>query len=308
MRNVVIGLVVLLLAIVLIGGVYAATRPQVTAPPVTALPTRPLDTPVAVPTDTPQPVDTAAPESQPPATPEAPPSEAPATDEVPTLPPTQEPTTVPTASTEVPTAVPPTLEPGASLIPGVEDQQIIVGYPVVLDDEFLPEVALLTQNVGELVKDYSLKATFKNGDTITATADGYISQHAPGTIRVATLYIDGEPGPTDTVTVAIDSLYDDDPSTEDTEIASRITFGPPTITTGDFPTVDIEVTNGSDSDLEILSIVAGVFRDGQLVGTASGTLSDMAAGQTKTATLYITGDIAETDQLLLTVDSLLAAE
>ena len=105
------------------------------------------------------------------------------------------------------------------------------------------------QNVDTTVKSYSLKATFKDGDTITATATGYVSDHLPGTIRTPTLFINGTPGPNDTVTVQIDTMLDEEESTQAGDIAKQVTFGPPTITTGDFPTVDVEVTNGSDTDV-----------------------------------------------------------
>jgi hypothetical protein len=261
-------------------------------------------------TKTPKP--TAEPATEAPAT-EAPATEAPATDVPPTdAPPSEEPATdaPPTdqpASQAPESVAPPTSGPTGSQIPGTEDQDVILGDPVVIPDEFLPEVALLTQNIGDVVKDYSIKATFKDGDTITATADGYISNHAPGTIRVAYLFLTGDFNPTDTVTVALDSLYDGDPSTPETEAAAQVTFGPPAISTGDFPSIDVEVTNGSDQTLDSVSVVAAIVRDGVIVGTASGSVSDMAPGQVKTASLYVTGELADTDQLLLTVDSVYIA-
>jgi hypothetical protein len=54
--------------------------------------------------------------------------------------------------------------------------------------------------------------------------------------------------------------------------------------------------------------MAGVVRDGVLVGVGSGLLSDMEGGETQTATMYVTGSIEETDLLLFCVDSVLASE
>ncbi len=303
-RNVVIGVVVALFVILLLGSVYAATRPQPSLP--VLIPTL---GPSAEATRTPKPTKEATAE---PAT-EQPPSEEPAT-EVPAtdLPATEAPATVvpqteAPATDVLPTEAPPTEAaptPSGSTIPGVEDQQIVIGDPVVIGDSAFQQVALLTQNVSDLVKSYSLKGTFKNGDTITATAVGFVSDHLPGTIRTPALYIDGTPGASDTLTVAIDSMLTEDPSTPGGDVAQQVTFGPPTINAGDFPSIDVEVTNGSQSTVS-LSVSAGVMRDGVLVGVGSGFVSDMSAGQTKTASLYVTGDLADTDQLILTVENVL---
>ena len=228
---------------------------------------------------------------------------------LPTLPSvTAEPTvgsgaTEPPPQTETPTTG---TGPGPSTIPGTQDQGLILGEPFVIDDPSLPQVALLVQNVDTVVKTYTLKATFKSGDTITATADGFVNDDLPGTIRTPALYIDGTPGPGDTITVQVDTMIDEEPSTDTGDIAKQVTFGPPTITTGDFPTVDVEVTNGSQTAAS-LTIDVGVLRDGKLVGVGTGLVSDVVAGGTKTATLYVTGSVEETDQLLLTVSSVITS-
>jgi hypothetical protein len=287
-RNIIIGIIVALLLILILGAAYVATRPQ-------AQPSFPVIIPTATPaaaepTRTPKP--TSAPDTV------APVTEAPATDPARTRAPDNSP------------AQPPATEaggsPGATTIPGTEDQEIVIGNPVVIGDPNFSQVALMTQNVSDQVKSYSLKGTFKNGNTITATATGFVSDHLPGTIRTPTLYIDSTPGSQDTLTVAIDTMLSEDPSTPTGDVAQAVTFGPPTITTGDIATVDVEVTNGSQSNVSLV-VDAGVLRDGVLVGVGSGTVSDMSVGQTKTATIYITGDIAVDDQLILTVDTVLIA-
>lgn len=298
-RNIVIGVVVALLLILILGAAYAATRPQPSFPIVI-----PSASPSAEPTKTPKPSKPSATEA--PAT-QTQPTEAPATEQPPTqepateAPPTNQPPTEP-PGTKAPGTSAPT--PGASTIPGVEDQEIVIGDPVVIGDPSFPQVALMTQNVSDLVKSYSLKGTFKNGDTITATATGYVSDHLPGTIRTPTLFIDGTPGAGDTLTVTIDAMLSEDPSTPEGDVAAAMSFGPPSIVTGDIPSIDVEVTNGSTSTATF-SISAGVLRDGALVGVGSGFVNDLSPDQTKTATLYVTGDIGATDQLILSIESVI---
>jgi hypothetical protein len=57
-----------------------------------------------------------------------------------------------------------------------------------------------------------------------------------------------------------------------------------------------------------MTVEAGVVRDGVLVGVGSGLLTDMEAGETQTATMYVTGSIEETDLLLFSVDSVVTSE
>ena len=306
-RNIVIGIVVALVLILIVGAAYAATRPQPSFPII--IPTAaPSSTPSAEPSKTPKP--SKAPQSEAPAT-QPPPSEVAPTEAPPTVEPaTEPPSTQAPATNEPPSQAPPTqvvASPGATTIPGVVDQEIVIGVPVVIGGPDTPQVALMTQNLSNLVKSYSLTGTFKNGNTITATASGYVTDHLPGTIRLPTLYITGTPGATDTLTVTIDAMLSEDPSTPEGDIAKAITFGPPSIITDVIPSVAVEVTNGSDQTVT-LAVSAGVFRDGVLVGMGTGYLTDLGPSQTKTATLYVTGDIAADDQLLLTVESVIIQE
>lgn len=305
-RNIVIGVVVALLLVLIVAAVFVFANwpPEPSFPPIipTAAP------PSAQPTKTPK----QTPTEQPAQTQEAPteePTVAPPTEQLPTA----EPTEVPASPTaEPPTQAPPSERPTqptpqASTIPGTEDHGLILGSPVVIGDPDFQEVTLLVQNIDSVVKSYSLKATFKDGDTITATATGIVNDHLQGTIRTPTLFVAGTPGPTDTITVQVDTMFSEDPTTEGGELAKQVTFGPPTITVGDFPTIDVEVTNGSESTISV-TVAAGIMRDGQLVGIGSAVVTDMAPGQTKTATMFVTGSIEETDELLLTVETAVAGE
>jgi hypothetical protein len=302
MRNVVVGVIVALILVLIMVAVYAfATRPPEPSFPVlipTAQPSvEPTNTPKA--TRTEEPVET-----------EAGPTERP-TREPQTEPPVEPtPTEVAEASPTAPTSTqePGGPTPGASFIlEGTEDQGLILGAPVLIGDPTFQQAAMLVENVDTTVKSYTVKATYKNGTKITATGTGLVSDHFGGSIRTASLYLDAAPGPTDTVTVAVDAMFDEQPSTENADIAQQVTFGPPTIMTGDFPTIDVEVTNGSDTPVS-MTVEAGVVRDGVLVGVGSGLLTDMEAGETQTATMYVTGSIEETDLLLFSVDSVVTSE
>jgi hypothetical protein len=306
-RNVVIGGIVALIAVLLIGGFYVASRPSPSFPVI--IPTaKPSSEPTKTPKPSKQPATeeptAARPTDEPVATPTEvaqvtpPPSEAPPTDEVPT-------DAVPTA--EAPSEVP--ASPAASLIAGIEDQGIIVGEPVVIGEESLQQVAVLLQNNTDLVKSYSVKATYLNGDTITVSATGFVSDHLPGSIRVATLFFSGDPPQTgDVGSVQIDTMLTEDESTPNGDIAQQVTFGPPTFNIDEFfSSIDVQVTNGSDVATSI-GVTAAILRDGELVGTGSGFANDMAAGQTKTASLFVTGDLEEDDDVILSVDTVAPTE
>ena len=305
-RNIIIGAIVALVLVLLAFFAFTlANRGPAASFPV-IIPT--LAPPSAQPTKTPKSTPTEEP-VQSEAAPTDQPTEAVPTDEQPTEEPTDFPSG-PTAepSTSGPTQAPQSEGPGEptpapSQIAGTEDQGLILGTPALIGDPAtFQQVTLLVQNVDTLVKTYTLQATFKDGDTITATATGIVNDHLQGTIRTPALFVDGTPSATDTITVQIDTMFTEDPSTEGGDLAKQITFGPPTISIGDFPTIAVEVTNGSNSTVSV-TVAAGVLRDGVLVGNGSGVVTDMAPGQTKTAILYVTGSIEETDQVLLSVDT-----
>ena len=291
-RNIIIGIIVALLLILIVGAAYVATRPQ-------AQPSFPVIIPTATPaaaepTRTPKP--TSAPDTV------APVTEAPATDPGRTR--------APDSSPSQPPATEAGGSPGATTIPGTEDQEIVIGNPVVIGDPNFSQVALMTQNVSDLVKSYSLKGTFKNGNTITATATGFVSDHLPGTIRTPTLYIDGTPGS--------QRHTHGQPSTR---CWARTRAPRPVTSPGRYvraaddqrpvdivPTVDVEVTNGSQPTCR-WSVTPGVLRDGVLVGVGRAQSADMsvAPGQTKTGDDLYHRRHRRGHQLILTVDTVLIA-
>src|SRR5829696_5871902 len=99
-------------------------------------------------------------------------------------------------------------------------------------------------------------------------------------------------------------MISEDETTPNAEIAKLIVFGPPTFNDGLLPTMQVQVTNNSDS-LVSLSVSAGVIRDGTLVGMGTGFVNDLAAGDTKTATLLMDGDGTADDQVLMSVETVL---
>jgi hypothetical protein len=301
-RNVAILLAGVLAAILIVGGAYVyANRPGQT--PIAVLPSASTFV-TAPPTKAPKPTPTdAAAKTAKPTQPES------TTDGEFSLEPTA-PQDTPNVTPPVPTGAQPTGaigSPSASFAVVTEDHGILLGQPYVISDEFLDQVALLVQNSTNLVKTYSLKATFKSGETTTATATGFVSEQGPGTTRIPAMLIDGTPGASDTLTVAVDEMLFEDPSSTSNDIAKLVTFGSPTIVLDDIlPKVHVDVTNGSSTGASI-SVTAGVIRGGKLVGVATGYANDLAAGDTQTAELIVYGDIQATDQLLVTVDSVVPA-
>ncbi|MCC6177195.1 MAG: hypothetical protein IT305_17960 [Chloroflexi bacterium] len=73
---------------------------------------------------------------------------------------------------------------------------------------------------------------------------------------------------------------------------------------GFLPMLDAEVTN-QDSSMHSFTVQATFLKGGQLVAVMSGAVNDLAAGQTKTASLMGQGSsIAEYDEILVAVDTL----
>jgi hypothetical protein len=180
----------------------------------------------------------------------------------------------------------------------------VFGTPEIFGTAELPTVGLLAQNTSDLVKTYTVKATYKSGETITATATGVVNDHLAGQTRTVTLLLDTAPGPDDVVTVDVDTMISEDETTPNAEIAKLVVFGPPSFNDGSLPTIAVEVTNNSDALISLL-VSAGVLRDEILVGIGSGAVNDLAPGDTKTATLLMDGEGTAEDEVILSVDSVL---
>ena len=163
-------------------------------------------------------------------------------------------------------------------------------------------IGAFAQNSSATVDSYTVAATFKNGKKTTATAAGFVNDQRPGEIRPIQLQIlDGTPGASDTIALTIDTMNSQDPSTDNATIAAQVTYGDPTVISGDVPEIDVVVTNGSKTAASF-TIIAGVVRDGVMAGVGSWDV-DLSGGKSDTAAILITGEASETDQITFAVDT-----
>ncbi len=219
---------------------------------------------------------------------------------VPTLAPTAAPTDAPAAivpteapaptEAAAPTDVPAATEAPAAPAAAAPAGDIVFGEPVIFDPSIIGVTAM---NPGDTIKSFFVKATYKNGDTIVGTASGAVNDLLPGQTRAATLLAQ-EPIPAEyeSVRVDVDTMTQDAATTAGATAAQKITFGPPQVGQGGI--VNVEVTAG-DEAVKGMFVQAMFTRDGKLVGVASGAVNDLAAGQTKTATLLAQGETEGAD-------------
>jgi hypothetical protein len=209
--------------------------------------------------------------------------------------------------TEAASATPAASAPAGSPLPSfgpADANGLAFSAPVLLGDpdSGLEVLGALAQNTSATVDSYTVAATFKNGKKTTATAAGFVNDHRPGEVRPIQLEIlDGTPGASDAITLTFDTMSSQDPITDNADVAAKVTYGTPTIISGDFPEVDVDVTNGSTT-AATLTIIALALRDGAIVGVGS-TDVDLSGGKTDTAPILITGQAADTDQIMFAVDT-----
>jgi hypothetical protein len=201
---------------------------------------------------------------------------------------TQKPQAAAAATQPPPTAVPkPTTAPPPTAAPKpAGDRGIVFGEVVQLGAN---TVGVPTTNASELVKSFTVTATFKNGDTIAGTASGAVNDLPPGQRRAVTLLSQALPATFDSARVEVTTMVQEARSTPGATAAAKLTFGKPTIKAlGNTSSIDVEVTN-TDTAQHSAVLGAGFYEGDQLVGVGSGALNDIAGGQTKTATLLVQG-------------------
>lgn len=241
-----------------------------------------------------------------------------APDEIPTETAAALPTPFPT-ETPIPTATPlPAVPPAATPIsepidtatamptplPMESNYGIIFGEPVSLETGASATVGLLVTNTSDQVKTFTLEATYKLGDNIVATAVGSVNDLAAGQTRAVVLTSqDAIPSQFDAVRVDVDTMLVESQSTPGAEVASKIAFGIPLVRDeGNFTTVDVEVTN-NDSVAHAFTVQSIFTQGGRLTAIGTGSVNEIAPGQTKTATLIVQGvtEGAELDLAVTTV-------
>lgn len=194
-------------------------------------------------------------------------------------------------------------EPPTNTTSDAVNKGIVFGEPVVFDSGGFTTVSVLTTNTTDLVKSFTVKATYKTGDEIVATASGSVNHLAPGQMKAATLFSQDEiPTDFDTVRVDVDTMILEEESTEDADASAKIVFGKPVMRGGILSTVDVEATN-EDSAEHSFTVQVIFLQDDKLVGFGSGSVNDLAPGQTKTASL-ITRGTTENAEIILNVDTM----
>ena len=197
------------------------------------------------------------------------------------------------------------VEEPASDAPSEQAQADIItfGEPLIVRSAALTQTYVPVTNTGTNVRSFTVKATWKTGDQIVATASGAVNDLLPGQTRAANL-LSPEPIPetADSFMVEVDTSIVDAPSTEGSVVAEKITFGPPQVTSrGGLTQVAVEVTNNDDKPQSM--IVQAMFLNGDtLTAVGSGAVIDIGAGQTKTASLLVQGN-TEGSKVHLAVDT-----
>jgi hypothetical protein len=159
-------------------------------------------------------------------------------------------------------------------------------------------------NAGGTVKSFTIKATYKNNGQEAATAPGPVADLLPGQTRaIALVSADTLPEQGDTIKIEVDRMIADQASTPGAEIAKKISFGPPKLSSPEgFPQVDVAVTNG-DNKPHSLVVQAMFMQGGILIGVATGDVDDLQPGQTQTAALSVQG-ATQGGEIKLAVDTL----
>jgi hypothetical protein len=181
---------------------------------------------------------------------------------------------------------------------------IVFGKPVVLGTGSANTVAVPATNTSQQVKTFTAQATYKNGDQILATAIGTVNDLLPGQMRVVTLLSQQPiPAQAESVRIDVDTMVRESATSPGAEAAAKITFGLPVIeTTGGLTTIAVEATN--DDTAEHTFIVQAAFMKGdEVIGLAAGAVNELAAGQTKTASLLAQGATTGHDDVLIAVDT-----
>jgi len=161
--------------------------------------------------------------------------------------------------------------------------------------------AVLAINQSTNVKSFTVKATWKQGNSIVGSGTAAVSDLGPGQRRAVVLAPSSAMSAAyDSIQIDLDRVTADTPSTPGADAAARIAFGPPAESRGGF---DLEVTN-NDGSPHSLTLGAALLRGGDLVGTASGTVGTLAPGQTTMTTLISIGQPVAYDELSPSVDAI----
>jgi hypothetical protein len=213
-------------------------------------------------------------------------------------PPTAPPPIPAALATLAPTRPPPTAT--ADRGRGIE-----LGKPVALVSEGARVVGVLATNTTEVVKTFTVRATYTQDGRPVATAAGAVNDLLPGQTRAALLAsTDQIPTGAQSVRLDVGSVVDKAATTPGARAAGLIRFGAArALPSPTLPTVELDVTNG-DQAAHTLTVQAALLRGDELVGVAVGSVNDLAPGATKTASLTVQGTTEGHDRVLPAVQTI----
>lgn len=211
------------------------------------------------------------------------------------------PTVGPRAATPIPASIATLAPPRPTPTPTADPNRgVVFGKPVALTSGGRRQVAALVTNTGPLAKTIVVKATYKQGDRIAATAEGSVTDLLPSQTR-AVLLVGSDPIPAaaESVRLDVDAVVNEG---RPRAAASSMRFGPVHVGgTVALPSADVEVTNG-DEVLRGLVVQAVFLRGGELIGVGTGSITDLAPRQTRTVSLVVEGSTDGHDRALVAVD------
>lgn len=232
-----------------------------------------------------------------------------------TAPPTAaaEPTEAPAAS-DAPATDEPTAEPAADDPPPADaaasdassaagNEGIELGPPVLFDAGGVTLVGVLVTNTRQETLSFSVKATFKSGDTVVGNALGAVHAITPGQRRAAIL-LSAEPiaATFDSAEATVETMLGN--MSGDQSAAAKITFGTPTVTAGGrTSTVEVDVTNG-DSASHNVNVQSVFLKSGALIGIGTGAVASLEPGQTQIAMMVVQGSTEGYDEVLVLVETI----
>ena len=202
--------------------------------------------------------------------------------------------------------VTPVAAPTATARPSVtaSTNAVTIGKPLTVNGAGMGTIYVPVTNAGRTVKSFTIKATHKNDGRIAATAPGPVADLQPGQTRaVALVSADPLPEQGDPIKLDVDRVVADQASTPGAEVAKKIRFGSPKLSSPEgFPQVDVAVSNGDNKPHSL--IVQAMFMKGNtLIGVATGDVDDLEPGQIQTAALSVQGT-TQGGEVRLAVDTL----
>lgn len=225
------------------------------------------------------------------------PSSAPVATATPSLAAVASPATPRPAAPATPAAASPTT-PASPVVSA--DRGLLFGNPSMLGSNNRNVIAVPVTNLSDLVKSFTVRAVYQTGGRTVATATGTVDDLPPGQLRAVFLVADA-PIPTtyDSARIEVATMVREEKSTPAADTAAKITFGTPVVkAVGATTTIDVDVTN-TDTVAHTFSLQAIYVAGVDLIGVATGGVNDLAAGQTRSATLLLQGSAAGDPRLVI---------